>query len=357
MIDFPAILEKLISKTDLSEETSFAIMNEILSGNVPVSQTASFLTALRAKGESADEIVGFVKAMRKAMTRINFSAPAIVDTCGTGGDGKGTFNISTAAAFVIAGAGTPVAKHGNRSISSRCGSADVLESAGVKIDMSQETAERCLKEIGITFLFAPLYHPAMKNVAPVRRELGIRTIFNILGPLVNPASANIQIVGVPKKEYVPLIASVLRKLNKGEKNLAMVVHESGYDEVVLSGQAQIARVKNNNVRFLRLTPKNFAMKKVDSVFLQGKDAKENALLLREILSRKEHPLRDVVIANASLALFCVDQINAKSVPKDAMLQAVQRARESISSGAALKKLDGLIEWSHKPSGSPNSLKR
>lgn len=347
MHSFPILIEKLLAKTTLSTDESFFAMREILLGKILPTQVASFLTALRSKGESVDEIVGFVRAMRESMSTISCSASVVVDTCGTGGDIKGTFNISTAAAFVVAGAGLAVAKHGNRSVSSQCGSADVLESAGVKIDMSKEIAERCLNEIGITFLFAPLYHPAMKNVAPIRKELGIRTVFNLLGPLVNPAHANVQVIGMPKKELVPLMGKVLLKLSDHKKYCATVIHESGYDEVVLLGKCYSADVLNHKMRLFTLTPKNFGMKKSKSELLKGSDAFANANLLRAILSGQNRDLDDVVIANASLALFCAEKLLRSPIKRESFTNAVKKARESLQSGAAMEKLNQLVEWSHK----------
>lgn len=349
MNHFPSLIEKLLLKNHLREEEAYSCMQNILLGQVSPIQIAGFLTALRAKGESVDEIVGFIKAMRASMIKINPKDSLVADTCGTGGDGKGTFNISTAAAFVVAGAGIPVAKHGNRSISSACGSADVLEALGIKIDCSKEQAEKCLNEIGITFLFAPLYHPAMKNVAPVRKELAIRTIFNILGPLINPASTNVQIIGVAKKELLSPIASVLQKLNQGKKSCFMVIHNSGHDEIILSGQGKGLEIKGGKINLKTLNSKNFGFMTVKTKDLRGGDAKENAEILKKILSGMEHPLKNVILANASLALFCADQISKKQYKN--LKDAVSHAKLALEEGAALKKLEKLIEYSHFGSSS------
>src|SRR3989344_3068610 len=225
MNHFSSLIEQLLSGSHLTEGNAFSAMQSILQGQVTQVQMAGVLTALRSKKENPYEIIGFVKAMRESMVKITPRVPLVLDTCGTGGDGKGTFNISTAAAFVVAGAGIPVAKHGNRSISSFCGSADVLEAMGVKIDMIGEQAEKCLSEAGIFFLFAPLYPPAMKHAAPVRKELGIRTIFNILGPLANPAGAAAQVIGVPKQNLVGVLAKTIQKLNPKEGTCSIVVSE------------------------------------------------------------------------------------------------------------------------------------
>lgn len=345
MDNFSSLLEKIVLKKDLTTKESFAMMREIFSGMLSPAQIGGFLTALRSKGESADEIAGFVRAMRDSMTKVTASATVVVDTCGTGGDGKGTFNISTAAAFVVAGAGIVVAKHGNRSISSQCGSADVLTAAGIKVDMTKETAERCLNEIGITFLFAPLYHPSMKNVAFVRKELGIRTVFNLLGPLANPASANAQVIGVPRKELVPLIAKVLQKVNSGKKFSGIVVHNSGYDEIVLNGKCVCAEIKNGKVRAFEISAKSFGLKRPQSDALKGGTAEENAGALKAILSIDSHPLKDVVIANAALAIYCAGQLSSHQ--NETLLDAVERAKKSLASGAALEKLNALVERSQR----------
>ena len=339
-------IEKLISKNDLSKEESYLLMKEILAGCVLPAQIAALLTALRSKGEAASEIAGFVKAMREAMVPIHPNSPVVIDTCGTGGDGKGTFNISTASAFVAAGAGYTVAKHGNRSISSQCGSADVLEALGVKVEMTKETAEKCLNEIGITFLFAPIYHPAMKNVGSIRKELGIRTIFNLLGPMLNPANANAQVVGVAKKELVPILAKVFKDLDSCPLSCEMIVHENGYDEIALNSKGKSALILNKKVQFKNFTPKTFKMKRVNPMALKGGNAKENALLLKELFSTKDHPLKDVVIVNAALAIFCASSLKFRK-QKKTISDAIEEARESLLNGSALEKLNKLIDWSNR----------
>ncbi len=343
-----ALIEKLLSGKSLTGDESFGVMSEIFEGKVLPVQIAGLLVALRAKGETAQEIAGFARAMRNAMTVLSSEHPVVADTCGTGGDAMGTFNLSTAAALVAAGCGVPVAKHGNRSVSSKCGSADVLESCGVKVDMSKETAQKCLSETGITFLFAPLYHPAMKHAAPVRRELGVRTVFNLLGPTVNPARANAQVIGVPRKSLVPLMAQVLLELNKDRSYSAIVLHEKMYDEVVLCGKCEIAEVSSGRVRRYELIPKDFALKRSDPDILKGGDAKTNAQTMRALLSGNGHPLEDVVSANAALALYCAEKASRSSLKdsiKKQLPELVTRAREAIRNRSALKKLDLLIERS------------
>jgi len=345
------VLEKLISRENLSEIEAYLVMKEILSGKVSQSQIASLLTGLRMKGESTDEIVGFIKAMRESMTRIKRTHNVIVDSCGTGGDSKRTFNISTASAFVVAGAGIAVAKHGNRSVTSFCGSADVLESYGVRIMMSKEQAEKCLKEIGITFLFAPLYHPAMKSVAAVRKELGIRTVFNLLGPLLNPAGVDAQVIGVARKEFVPQFAAICNKLNQDKNQTQTIVHEQGYDEIVLQGKSVVIEVTQYKSKFYSVSPKRFGLEKVKPREILGGNADQNAKQLKRILSGKEKPLEDVVVANAALLIKTAHRARALAVgrPNKALKlsRAVQIAQESIRSGSALKKLDDLASLSRE----------
>ncbi|OGR96462.1 MAG: anthranilate phosphoribosyltransferase [Elusimicrobia bacterium RIFCSPLOWO2_01_FULL_64_13] len=349
MADFSRALEDLIARRDLPRDAALGLMAEILSGNVPDARIAAALALLRAKGETPVEIAAFAQALRNSMLPVECGAAVVADTCGTGGDGKRTFNISTAAAFAAAGAGVTVAKHGNRSVTSACGSADVLEAAGVRIDPPKESAERCLKEIGIAFLYAPLYHPAMKHAAAARKALGLRTVFNLLGPLANPARANAQVIGVPKKELLPVMAKALLDLSRGRKGAFILVHESGYDEVVLRGTARMTCVWNGKVRSFGLTPKDFGLGKTRPEDLAGGNAMENARTLREVLSGGRHPLRDVAAANAALALWAADLAagRAKTPDLKSLRAAAVRAARSLDEGRALKKLDDLIAWSGK----------
>ncbi len=338
-----AVLEKLILKKNLSQAEAFESAKEILGGTLTHAQTAALLTALRAKGEAVDEIAGFVLAMRDSMTKIVSARKIIVDTCGTGGDSKGTFNISTAAAFIVAGAGFTVAKHGNRSVSSACGSADLLEACGVKIDISKEKAEKILEEIGIVFLFAPHYHPAMKNVAPVRKELGIRTLFNLLGPLANPASANAQVIGVSNKGLVGTISKVLQKVSAKSGSCFIVLNEDGHDELILNGKEAANEIFKGKIRSISLKPKNFGLKKASVKALKGGDAKVNAQIIFDVLSGKNSELGNVLIANAALAIFCAQK--AEGDKKSDLKSAAAVARNSLLSGAALEKLKRLAEAS------------
>ncbi len=338
------LLDKLLNHLNLTELEASQMMTEILNGNLTPIQTAGFLTALRSKGESFQEIIGFVKALRNSMVKVSCKSSIVIDTCGTGGDGAGSFNISTASSFVVAGAGLTVAKHGNRSVSSLCGSADVLEALGVKIDMSKDVAERCLNEIGITFLFAPLYHPAMKNVAPVRKELGVRTVFNMLGPLINPAGANVQVIGVSQPAMIPLMSKVLQGL-MGEKGCSLVLHDSGTDEWLLTNKAQATLIRDGKIKTEKLSEKLVRIKRIHSTEISGGDAKKNAQMITEIFSGSENGAKNIVVANAALAIHCARSLEENKKYK--FQDAAQEALESINSGKALKKLKELVEWSQK----------
>lgn len=338
---------------DLSRREAEWAMEEILSGNSDDTQIASFLAALRFKGETADELVGFASAMRRHATPI-FPAgrarveEALVDTAGTGGDAQGTFNISTAAAFVIAGAGVRVAKHGNRSFTSRCGSADVLEALGVRLDLPGERIAQAIAEIGIGFLFAPAIHSAMKHAANARRELRMRTVFNLLGPLTNPAGASAQIVGIYDASLADLLARALGELGVRR---AFVVHGAdGLDEISISGETAVAELRDGAVRRYSVTPEDFGLSRAGIETLRGGDAAQNAHIIERILgghgAPHEHgPRRDVVLANSAAALVAAGRAAD-------FLEGVRLAAESIDSGAARAKLDGLVAFSQseKPRG-------
>jgi anthranilate phosphoribosyltransferase len=341
-------LEKILTGENLTRIEAEAAMEEILTGRATHAQIASLLTALRMKGEAVDELVGFATAMRRHATPIvlgNLTKvdEALVDTCGTGGDARGTFNVSTAAAFVVAGAGVRVAKHGNRSISSRCGSADVLEQLGVAIDLPMERVALAIEEVGIGFLFAPAVHAATRHAMPVRRELKIRTVFNLLGPLTNPAGASAQVVGVYHGGATELVA---RALNELGVRRAFVVHgEDGLDEISLSGKTHVAEVKNSIVGSYTVTPADFGLSHAPLEAIRGGDAKENAQIIHKILGRSRlfrahNAYRDIVLANASAALVAAGRA------KD-FLDGVKVATESIDSGAAREKLEALAAFSQE----------
>ncbi len=326
----------LVERKSLTYEEAYFVMGEIMGGEATQAQIASFLTALRLKGETVDEIAGMASVMRAKATPVKIAGPAI-DIVGTGGDGAGTFNISTAAAFVTAGAGLKVAKHGNRGASSQCGSADVLEALGVKIDLGPGEVAACIEKVGIGFMFAPVYHPAMKYAAPVRREMGIRTVFNILGPLTNPAQVEYLLLGVPSEELGHKIAAVLHRL--GIKH-ALVVHgKDGLDEISLSGKSIIWDVTTEKLSpSYEVSPKSFGFDKAEISQIKGGTAKENAEAMHNILDGKKGALRDITVINAAAALI------AGNVTSD-MKEAARLAGEAIDSGKAKKILYDLVEMS------------
>ncbi len=340
----PAVQEALhcaAARQELSEEQAHAAMLQLLRGESTPALTAAFLVALRMKGETAGEVTGLARAMRASALQVrprNTDPECLVDTCGTGGDGGSTFNVSTAAAFVVAGAGLAVAKHGNRSISSRCGSADVLEALGVNVNLDADQSAQAIDETGIGFLFAPSMHPAMRHVGPIRRELGMRTVFNMLGPLTNPAGAAIQVIGVYEDRIVPLAAQALARL--GSK-AALVVHGSdGMDEITLTGPTRFAHVHEGGVRHGTLEPAGFGLSPAPAEAVAGGDAETNAGILRAVLSGKKGPARDIVVMNAGAALRVAG--TAGSWPEGAALAA-----ESIDSGAAAAKLASLAAFSQR----------
>ena len=330
-------LHKVHRKEHLSEQESAEVMNEILRGEATPVSIGALLVALGMKGETAEEIAGFARAMREHAAPIPTRTPAseLVDTCGTGGDGSRTFNISTASAIVVAGAGVRVAKHGNRSISSRSGSADVLEAAGVRIDLTTEQMARSIDEVGMGFLFAPKIHGAMRHAQPVRAELKMRTVFNLLGPLTNPAGAAAQVVGVFERRLVPLLAQALLRLGVER---AFVVHGSdGLDEITTTGPTFVAEVRAGEVIEKTVTPHDFGLAAAQPGDLTGGDAAENAAILQSILHAEPGPRRDIVVANAAAALVAAGQAT------DFKTGAVAAA-ESIDSGKAREKLNELVRF-------------
>lgn len=344
-------IKKVVEGGDLSRKEAREAMGIIMSGQSTDAQIACYITALRMKGETVDEITGSAEAMREKAARLSvkrtlktnidaddtgFDGGVIVDTCGTGGDGSDTFNISTTAAFVTAGAGVTVAKHGNRSVSSRCGSADVLKELGVNIELAPAAVKKCIERIGIGFMFAPMFHSAMKYAIGPRRETGIRTVFNVLGPLTNPAGANTQVLGVYRPELTTVMAGVLQRL--GAK-AAMVVHGDGcYDEITTTGATRITQLKNGKLRTYSITPEDFGIKKVAAKALKGGDAARNAEITRAVLSGKKGAARDVTLLNAAAALVVAGK--AKGFPAGLRLAA-----ESVDSGAAKRKLELLARES------------
>ncbi len=325
----------LVTGESLSMDQAEAAMTEIMNGEVTPAQFGAFVTALRVKGETSEEIAGMAKVMRTKAIQVHVDGP-VVDTCGTGGDSSSTFNISTAAAFVVAGAGLKVAKHGNRAASSRCGSADVLEALGVKIEMSAGQVQRCLSEVGIGFIFAPSFHPAMKYAGPPRREIGIRTVFNILGPLTNPAGAKAQVLGVADAVLMEKMAEVLRTLGCQH---ALVVHgDDGLDEITISGKTQICELEGSRIRRYVISPEDLGFSRDSLDNIKGSTPADNAVLVRRILAGTPGPQREVVLMNAAAAIMAGGR--AKTLQEGA-----RSAAEAIDSGSALAKLDYLIRFS------------
>lgn len=339
-------IQKVVNHSNLTEEEMEAAMEVIMSGQATPAQIGAFITALRLKGETVEEITGAARVMRRKATRIrvdndqinidrdeiNLDLETIVDTCGTGGDGTNTFNVSTTTAFVVAGCGLRVAKHGNRSVSSLCGSADVIESLGVNLDVPPVVVEKCLNEVGIGFLYAPALHSAMKYAIGPRREIGIRTIFNILGPLTNPAEANVQVLGVYKKELTPVLAEVLGGL--GSRSAFVVYGEGSFDEISITGKTQVSELKDGRVDTYTIEPEDFGLPRANPDDIRGGDVKENARIVLAVLQGERGARRDMVLLNAAAALVAARR--AADFP-----EGITQAAEAIDSGRALEKLEGM----------------
>ena len=333
----------------LTREQSRGVMAEVLAGKCTDAQIAALLVALHMKGETVEEIVGFAEAIRAAAAPLEVARnstidvsgterDALVDTCGTGGDASGTFNISTATALVAAGAGVRVAKHGNRSVTSRCGSADVMEALGVNINLPPDRVAACLEQVGIAFLFAPTMHSAMKYVQPARRELRLRTVFNLLGPLTNPARASAQVVGVYSDDLVEKLAEALSMLGLRR---AMVVHGAdGLDEITVTGPTRVAEVRDGKVRTYEVTPEEFGLERAPIEDISGGDAADNAKHIRDVLSGKSSARRDVVLLNAAAALVAAERAQHLS-------EALPLASQAIDSGAAARKLEQLVRFTNQ----------
>ncbi|MBW6468322.1 MAG: anthranilate phosphoribosyltransferase [Coriobacteriia bacterium] len=316
----------------LSESDAYEVMTAVMDGAATDAQIASLVTAIRMKGESVDEIVGFARAMREHASPVRPRVTGVVDTCGTGGDGLSTFNISTTTAFVVAGAGVPIAKHGNRAVSSAAGSADVLEQLGVRIDLGPEAMARCIDEVGLGFLFAQSLHASMRHAAGPRREIAIRTVFNVLGPLTNPAGATRQLLGVYAPELVPVMAEVAGRL--GAERVLVVHGHPGMDEVSASGPTTIGEFANGSVRLWQLTPEEVGIARGTIAGIAGGDAAANARILRDVLDGQHGQPRDIVLMNAAAALLAADRV-------DDMAEGVAIARDSIDTGEALARLEAL----------------
>jgi len=330
-------IDKVVQGTDLTEAEGQACCEEIMSGQATEAQIASLLTALRMKGETAEEITGFVRVMRDKVTKIDAGSAVVVDTCGTGGDAVGTFNISTAAALVVASCGVTVAKHGNRSVSSHCGSADVLKQLGVKLEAESEALGRCFREANIAFLFAPLLHKAMKYAIGPRREIGIRTVFNIMGPLTNPAGAERQVMGVYDAKLAELVAQVLATLGAVR---AFVVHgEDGLDEASTTAETLVCEVDGGSVKTYRIKPETFGLARATLDDLKCSGAEEGAQIIRGVLEGRGGPHRDIVLLNSAFGVLAGDAVGS-------IEEGIAKAAEAIDAGRAAKTLEALVRASN-----------
>jgi anthranilate phosphoribosyltransferase len=334
-------IQKVVDGQSLSDSEAERAMTEIMQGEATPAQIGAYLTALRMKGETVDEITGSARAMRHKAVRVRANDPLVVDTCGTGGDRRHTFNISTTTAFVVAGAGITVAKHGNRSVSSSSGSADVLKALGVAIELKPEQVEECLNQVGVGFLFAPLFHAAMQHAMGPRREIGVRTMFNLMGPLTNPAGAAIQVMGVYAPDLTDLIGQVLMKL--GSRHCYVVHGEDGLDEITTTSRTKICEGKNGRIQCYHLDPMDVGLKKARIDDLKGGSPEENAAITAAILKGEKGPKRDIVLFNAAPALVACGKANT-------LPEAVKLAGTIIDSGAAWDKLDALKRCSRRVAG-------
>ena len=332
-----AVLGTLVEAKNLKEEEAKQVMGELMEGKATPSQIASFLTALRMKGETVAEITGFARAMLEKVDTFSVKIDTLVDTCGTGGDSLNTFNISTVVALVVAGAGLTVAKHGNRALSSKCGSADVLEALGVKLTIPKEKVKECLEKIGIGFLFAPCCHPAMKYALAPRQEMGMRTVFNILGPLINPLGANVRLMGVHSSSLTEPLATVLKNL--GVESAFVVWGEDGLDEISIKARTRITELKEGKIETYYIKPEDFGMKRASLQEIRGGDRGKNNRIFKNILGGEKGAKRDIVLINTAACLVAAGR--AKSFK-----EGIEIAKDSIDSGKANEKLESLVEFTN-----------
>lgn len=333
-MDMPQAIRAVIEQRNLSSADMTEVMRTIMTGHASPAQIGGFLVGLRMKGETIDEIAAAARVMRELASGVTLSGEHVVDTCGTGGDGASTFNISTASAFVTAAAGGRVAKHGNRSVSSSCGSADVLEAAGVNLDLTPEQVARCVDELGVGFLFAPKHHSAMRYAVGPRREMGVRTLFNLLGPLTNPAGAPNQVLGVFGAEWVEPLAQVLRQL--GSHHVLVVHAEDGLDEISIGAPTQVAELKDGQVECYHITPEQFGLQRFDVGGLAVRDAAESLEIIKGVFANQPGGARDIIALNAGAAIYAADLA-------DSLGAGVHKALEMIASGAARQKMDALVQ--------------
>ena len=333
----PSAIRAVTERRDLSREEMQSVMNTIMTGEATPAQIGGFLIGLRMKGETIDEITAAAQVMRELATRVDVSGEHVVDIVGTGGDGSSTFNISTASCFVVAAAGGKVAKHGNRSVSSKSGSADLLEAAGVNLDVSPEQVAKCVNEVGVGFMFAPKHHGAMKHAIGPRKEMAVRTIFNILGPLTNPAGAPNQLLGVFSKDLVEPLAHVLANL--GSHHVLVVHSEDGMDEISIGAPTFVAELKDGVVTTYTIQPEDFGLQRADLASLKVEDAAESLTVVKSVLANEEGPARDIVMLNAGASLYVAGLA-------DSLATGIEKAAEVLASGAAKTRLDDLVKVSN-----------
>ena len=333
-MDIQAAIQTVINKTDLSENEMRSVMNNIMTGECTDAQIAGFLVGLRSKGETVGEITAAASVMRELASRVHINHDNLIDTCGTGGDGSNTFNISTTAAFVVAAAGGHVAKHGNRSVSSKSGSADVLETAGVKLELTPEQVAQCVEEIGIGFMFAPMHHSAMKHAIGPRKDLGVRTVFNVLGPLTNPAGAKRQVMGVFSQDWLETLANVLKNL--GSEQVMIVHSEDGMDEISISAPTNIAELKDGEIKTYKIEPEQFGMQRADISTLVVENVEESFNVMQAVLDNQSGPTQDIVLLNAGAAIYTAGI-------EDTLATGIASARQVIENGSASSRLNQLVK--------------
>ncbi|NLO80042.1 MAG: anthranilate phosphoribosyltransferase [Xanthomonadaceae bacterium] len=331
-------LRRITERQNLSQDEMAAVMRAIMTGECTPAQIGGFLVGLRMKGETVDEITAAARVMRELATGIKVDTKHLVDTCGTGGDARGTFNVSTASAFVVAAAGGKVAKHGNRSVSSKSGSADLLEAAGARLELSPRQVERCIEEVGVGFLFAPLFHSAMRHAVAPRREMAVRTIFNILGPLTNPAGAPHQLLGVYGREWLRPVAEVLREL--GSRHVLVVHAQDGLDEISIAAPTWVAELVDGDIREYTISPEQFGIARTALEAIHAKDANESLALIRRAFAGEPGPAKDMIILNAGAAIYAADLT-------DTLEAGLERAREMLESGAAARKLEQFVTFTQE----------
>ncbi|MFN2309291.1 MAG: anthranilate phosphoribosyltransferase [Gammaproteobacteria bacterium] len=336
-MDMQAAIRAITERRDLSRAEMTEVMHLIMTGQATPAQIGGFLIGLRMKGETVDELTAAAQVMRELAARVEVGGPHLVDIVGTGGDGSSTFNISTASTFVVAAAGGRVAKHGNRAVSSKSGSADLLEVAGVRLDLNPEQVRSCIDAVGVGFMFAPMHHSAMKHAIGPRKEMGVRTLFNLLGPLTNPAGAPHQVLGVFSRDWVEPIAEVLKHLGSTH---ALVVHaQDGMDEISVAAATAVAELKDGAIRSYQIAPEDFGLPRGDPAALKVADAQESLAIIREVLAGKPGPARDIVVLNAGAAIYAADLVGS-------LAEGIARAAEVIDSGAAREKFDALVRVSN-----------